>query len=270
MAIKILVTSQKGGVGKSTLSANLAAYLSLQGDMHAALVDFDHQATSSTWLRRCGDSQVRIFSVDILSLTSIGLSVLKSKETLRSACLASDVVIADLTFVDALPPVFFLDYDLILIPASSSGIELDSLHDFFRRLANLFNSVKQRVPQIVVAPNRVNDVEHCNDIFSKSGFPVRFHLLSPIMYSKDAQDSFGCRYLYSATDAGLRTAFLQVCTEVQAILAPLMIRAEAGIAGQRVTQLSHKVRQGVLDCLAAGCAAGGRVDPRATGQEEKK
>ncbi|NBR30131.1 MAG: ParA family protein, partial [Betaproteobacteria bacterium] len=44
MAIKVLVTSQKGGVGKSTLSANLAAYLSLHGGMRTALLDFDHQA----------------------------------------------------------------------------------------------------------------------------------------------------------------------------------------------------------------------------------
>jgi cellulose biosynthesis protein BcsQ len=37
---KILVTSQKGGVGKSTVSANLAAYLRRQGQA-VTLLDFD-------------------------------------------------------------------------------------------------------------------------------------------------------------------------------------------------------------------------------------
>ena len=50
-AYKILVTSQKGGVGKSTLSVNLVAYLRQIGNKRTALVDLDHQATSSKWLK---------------------------------------------------------------------------------------------------------------------------------------------------------------------------------------------------------------------------
>ena len=48
---KILVTSQKGGVGKSTVSANLAAYLRRQGQT-VTLIDFDTHGSSSTWLTR--------------------------------------------------------------------------------------------------------------------------------------------------------------------------------------------------------------------------
>jgi len=48
---KILVTSQKGGVGKSTVSANLAAFMRRQGQS-VTLVDFDTHGSSSTWLNR--------------------------------------------------------------------------------------------------------------------------------------------------------------------------------------------------------------------------
>ena len=48
---KILVTSQKGGVGKSTVSANLAAYLRRQGQT-VTLIDFDTHGSSSTWMTR--------------------------------------------------------------------------------------------------------------------------------------------------------------------------------------------------------------------------
>ena len=48
---KILVTSQKGGVGKSTVSANLAAYFKRQGES-VTLIDFDTHGSSSTWLTR--------------------------------------------------------------------------------------------------------------------------------------------------------------------------------------------------------------------------
>lgn len=44
----ILIGSEKGGVGKSTVATNLAVYLTLQGK-DIILVDSDRQGTSSNW-----------------------------------------------------------------------------------------------------------------------------------------------------------------------------------------------------------------------------
>jgi cellulose biosynthesis protein BcsQ len=52
MAFKILVTSQKGGVGKSTIAANLSAYLAYQMGLATTLIDWDPHGSSSNWLRR--------------------------------------------------------------------------------------------------------------------------------------------------------------------------------------------------------------------------
>ena len=87
---------------------------------------------------------------------------------MRAACLSADIVIADLTWGDTLPPSFFLDYDLVLIPVSLSAIDLDSLQDFFRRFSNVFNSAAQNGPKIAVVPNRVNDIANYQSIFSKA------------------------------------------------------------------------------------------------------
>ena len=45
--LKILVSNQKGGVGKSSLSANLAAYFAIERQMSTLLIDLDRQGTSS-------------------------------------------------------------------------------------------------------------------------------------------------------------------------------------------------------------------------------
>ena len=47
--IKILVTHQKGGAGKSTIAANLAAYLAIQESGPTALIDFDRQSSAARW-----------------------------------------------------------------------------------------------------------------------------------------------------------------------------------------------------------------------------
>jgi len=45
--LNILVSNQKGGVGKSSISANLAAYFAIERKMDTLLIDLDRQGTSS-------------------------------------------------------------------------------------------------------------------------------------------------------------------------------------------------------------------------------
>ena len=47
----ILVANAKGGVGKSTVSSNLAGYLAQQGH-RVMLGDSDRQRSAAEWLRR--------------------------------------------------------------------------------------------------------------------------------------------------------------------------------------------------------------------------
>ena len=72
--IKILVTNQKGGVGKSTISANLAAYFALQEGLQVSLVDFDKQASSSRWTKKAPDVGIRVSQVEI-NYQSAGMAI---------------------------------------------------------------------------------------------------------------------------------------------------------------------------------------------------
>ena len=54
-------TNQKGGVGKSTISANLAHYFASTLNKRTTLVDFDTQASSSKWVRSIKPQRITVF-----------------------------------------------------------------------------------------------------------------------------------------------------------------------------------------------------------------
>ena len=58
---QILVMNSKGGVGKSTLSSNLASYFSFKG--RTALCDLDRQRSGVRWLQRRDPSRRKIDSI---------------------------------------------------------------------------------------------------------------------------------------------------------------------------------------------------------------
>jgi cellulose biosynthesis protein BcsQ len=120
--IKILVTSQKGGVGKSTISANLAAYFSYIENKKTCLVDFDHQATSGQWVKKARPLGITCLTVDLPNSRGSGVTQLTAKEFLRKSESASDVLISDLTWTDVLPADFLFDFDLVLVPSSLSRV----------------------------------------------------------------------------------------------------------------------------------------------------
>ena len=129
---KILITSQKGGVGKSTVSANLAAYLKRQGES-VTLIDFDTHGSSSTWLTRAPSMGIVVQHL-VLPLDQGGnRPILDARLHLRRAATSSDVVICDLTWTDSIAGELMFEYDLVIVPTSVSEIELAATAGFLNR-----------------------------------------------------------------------------------------------------------------------------------------
>ena len=206
-ALKVLITSQKGGVGKSTVSANLAAYFSYISGKKTSLIDFDHQATSGKWVRKAYPIGIDCTTVDLPNSKGSGIALLKAKEALRKANEASEVVITDLTWTDVLPPDFLFEFDLVLVPSSLSRVELDSTLEFVNRFSFVFNSRLKTPPKLVIVPSRVDNLETYESIFSKS-FNAGFFLSPPVMYSNSAGEFFGNEFFVMTSNQEIRENFL--------------------------------------------------------------
>jgi cellulose biosynthesis protein BcsQ len=197
---KILVTSQKGGVGKSTVSANLAAYLRRQGQT-VTLIDFDTHGSSSTWLTRAPNIGV-VVQHHVLPLDQGGnRPILDARLHLRRAASSSDVVICDLTWTDSIAGELMFEYDLVIVPTSVSEIELAATAGFLSRHRWVFDSAIHTPPTLLVCPTRVQPEQLQSDVFSKQRFPVSFMLAPPVLEAQSAREMFERGYLMDLQDA---------------------------------------------------------------------
>ena len=196
---KILVTSQKGGVGKSTVSANLAAYLRRQGQT-VTLIDFDTHGSSSTWLTRAPNIGV-VVQHHILPLDQGGnRPILDARLHLRRAASSSEVVICDLTWTDSIAGELMFEYDLVIVPTSVSEIELAATAGFLSRHRWVFDSAIHTPPTLLVCPTRVQPEQLQSDVFSKQRFPVSFMLAPPVLEAQSAREMFERGYLMDLQD----------------------------------------------------------------------
>ncbi len=197
---KILVTSQKGGVGKSTVSANLAAYLRRQGQT-VTLIDFDTHGSSSTWLTRAPNIGV-VVQHHVLPLDQGGnRPILDARLHLRRAASSTEVVICDLTWTDSIAGELMFEFDLVIVPTSVSEIELTATAGFLSRHRWVFDSAIHTPPTLLVCPTRVHPEQLHSDVFSKQRFPVSFMLAPPVLEAQSAREMFEHGYLMDLQDA---------------------------------------------------------------------
>jgi cellulose biosynthesis protein BcsQ len=197
---KILVTSQKGGVGKSTVSANLAAFFRRQGQT-VTMIDFDTHGSSSTWLTRAPNIGI-VVQHHLLPLDQGGnRPILDARLHLRRAASSTEVVICDLTWTDSIAGELMFEYDLVIVPTSVSEIELAATAGFLSRHRWVFDSAIHTPPTLLVCPTRVQPEQLRSDVFSKTRFPVSFMLAPPVLEAQTAREMFERGYLMDLQDA---------------------------------------------------------------------
>jgi cellulose biosynthesis protein BcsQ len=246
---KILITSQKGGVGKSSIAANLAAAYAVQHQRRTVLLDLDHQGTSSKWIQ---DGQLahrpgllRAMPIEVPNNKGAGVATLHAKDGLRRAGRDADAIIADLTWNDVLHKEFFFDFDLVLVPTSLSPIELASSLDFISRFRSIFNAADRPAPELVIVPSRVQSENEYLAVMNRMDFPVAFHMAPPIPYSNLAQDSYRRDYFLNSQDAVLRHAFARFSSAIERFASLRQRKAEsrALTISQRVSTEAGLLRE---------------------------
>ncbi len=202
MAFKILVTSQKGGVGKSTLSANLVAYLSRTLGLGVTLIDWDPHGSSSNWLKQAPNVGAVIQHLSLPVDQGGNRPIFEARLQMRRAASECDILVCDLTWSDSLAGELMFEFDMVLVPTSVSEIELAATSGFLSRNRWVFDSASARRPMLVVCPTRVLNEQLNSDVFTKQRFPVSFMLAPPILEAQSARDLFERGYLMDARDIG--------------------------------------------------------------------
>ena len=200
MAFKILVTSQKGGVGKSTLSANLVAYLSRTLGLGVTLIDWDPHGSSSTWLNQAPSVGAVVKHMALPVDQGGNRPIFEARLQMRRAASECDILVCDLTWSDSLAGELMFEFDMVLVPTSVSEIELAATSGFLSRNRWVFDSATARRPMLVVCPTRVLNEQLNSDVFTKQRFPVSFMLAPPILEAQSARDLFERGYLMDARD----------------------------------------------------------------------
>lgn len=212
---KILVTSQKGGVGKSTLSANLAAYFQSAGSK-VTLLDFDTHGSSSSWLSHSPDLGVEVWHRILPLNQGSNRPFMDARMHLRRAASISEVVVCDLTWTDSVSSELMCEYDLVIVPTSVSDIELAATAEFLERHSWVFERSNRTSPILLLTPMRVQLSQLMGDVFSIQRFPISFLLAPPVLESQAVRDLFQRGYLKDLSDA-CGESFNEFCKAVCSI-----------------------------------------------------
>ncbi|OUV99534.1 MAG: hypothetical protein CBD16_08060 [Betaproteobacteria bacterium TMED156] len=202
--LKILVVSQKGGVGKSTLSTNLAAWFGEIKKQRTTLIDFDPHASSSVWLNHLNPKNVFVNNA-VISDFSAQRWYIGARTVIRKMDTSSNIIIADVTWTSGMNSSFMREFDLVIVPTSVSSIDLEATNEFISKnltksINNSFtNSRLNQDPSLMLLPSMVtNDQMRCNP-FAKEYYSFSFLLLPPIPLDPEIRKLFKNNFIHNTT-----------------------------------------------------------------------
>jgi len=167
----ITVVSYKGGVGKSTTAAHLAAYLH---EKHGStvLIDGDRNRSVTKWAKR----------------GNFPFPVVDERETAKASRQYENVVVD----TQARPEVEDFEYlakgcDVLVVPTTPDRLALDALVDTVQAIKGVAAS-RYRILITKVPPKPNRSGELARDIFKEYGLPVVEQMISYLLAFQKAAD----------------------------------------------------------------------------------
>ena len=209
--IRILITNQKGGVGKSTISANLSRYFASIRKLRTTLLDFDSQGSSTRWVKEVqkenAPDAIRVEQFQVPKTGGFNRVVIESRRVMRRLEPDTDIVIADLTWNDFLNSELLFEFDLVVLPTAVSDVELITTVEFAKRHQWVFESTRYH-PTLVIVPSRVRTDQTSAVHRYSEEFPFSFVLTPPILDSIDARRAFAKQFLVRHRNNRLQASFM--------------------------------------------------------------
>ena len=201
-SLKILVVSQKGGVGKSTLSSNLVGWLGEQKNLTTMILDFDPHASSSSWVKELKPKNVTVNSA-VTTDFSAQRWFIGARSKIRKIETFYKIIVADVTWTQGMNSDFLKEFNLVIVPTSVSKLDIDATNSFISKNFN-FSSNKLTKnqfnnhfpPSLLLLPSMVTDEQLRSNPFSKQNFDFPFLLLPPIPLDKDVRLLFNEKFIF--------------------------------------------------------------------------
>jgi len=209
----IAVTNLKGGVGKSTLSRNLAVYFANQGEK-TCIIDTDiEQRTTCDWrTRREGESTLQI---DVFPMSSVD-GLVNDIKTHRNN--GYRVIILDgVPQLEKVTTKMILLSDVLIIPLTPSIDDLKSFERFVARYEDA-KSVKPDIPAFLVL-NRYSknaesvEMKEALSVFEQKGITALNTVINERVVHKRSS-KYGLTAL-EWDDAKAKDEIVKLCKEIE-------------------------------------------------------
>ncbi len=196
--LKILVVSQKGGVGKSTLSANFSAYCGKMLKKKTLLLDCDPHASASSWLKALEPENVSVKHQLVNDFTAQRWYI-SMRNLIRKSLHGLDFLVCDLTWTKSMSAQFVMEFDLIIIPTSVSLIEIDATNKFIEENLKRLSETNS-LPDLLICPSQVINDELKGNPFDSRTFNFPFFLLPPIPSDPQVRALFEKGYTFESKE----------------------------------------------------------------------
>ncbi len=215
----ISVTNLKGGVGKSTMSRNIAAYFAALGEK-TCIIDTDiEQRGSSDWFDRRDEEAVAIPVFPMSSVNGLPKDVKTHKQDGYSC-----IVIDGVPQLSQVATKMLLISDLLIIPITPSIDDLKSFEKFLSRYEDA-KAFRDEIPAYLLLnmyKSRINEDQEVNEalaLFSEFGIKTLESKIGDRVAHRTSS-KYGLT-AYEWDDQKAKKEILQLGEEIESILLTL-------------------------------------------------